>query len=288
MKYTHTYLILSFLVYFTLSSCHEIPPTIPDLKITGEKTVVIEDFTGVRCTNCPTAAQAIKSLASPSQFGDNIIPISIHAPKFSTFTRPLDSSKYDFRIEEADAIAELVLSEVLGLPSAMFDRYDFHLGSIEGHIVNSVGNYSSAVLERINIDPKVLISIENKYDTTMRELTTIASIRPTVDVQGDTYITFMLIENGIVDYQTDKQEILSDYVHNHVLRDVYSHSPIGDPITQDLKEGKLIKITRTTQIDPMEAGKSWNNPQNMEAVVFVHRRGEELTCLQAAIAPILD
>ncbi len=278
----------SFLLSLTclfFAACHEIPPEIPEINVSGEKSVVIEEFTGVRCTNCPTAAQAISNLQN--QYGENVIAVAIHAPKYSSFTEPHMDSKYDFRIPEADAIADLVEGEILGLPSAMFDRYDFDNGGLQGHVVK-VSQYSSALSERLQQPAKFLMSIDNKYNKENRELTTIAHIRPLEDIEGEVYITFMLIENGIVDVQTDKHEIIEDYVHNHVLRDIYSVNPTGDRINQALKDNQPIVIKRSVKIKPPEEGKTWNNPENMETVVFVHRRDGSLTCMQAVIAHVIE
>ena len=41
-----------------------------------ERSVLIEDFTGQRCVNCPNAADEIAKLHE--QYGDAIIAVSIH------------------------------------------------------------------------------------------------------------------------------------------------------------------------------------------------------------------
>lgn len=271
---------------FFLASCTEIPPEIPPVNLEGNKAVLVEDFTGVRCTNCPTAAQQINNLAQ--RYGDKVIPVSIHAPKYSSFTTPHVNSVYDFRIDKADAIAGLVENEIEGLPSAMFDRFDFDMGGLKGHVVSSVSDYASALEERLQEEAAFLLSIDNDYDASTRKLTSTALIRPAEELEGEVFITFMLLEDGIIDVQTDKQALIEAYEHNYVLRDIFSQNPTGDLITQPLQKGELIEIRRSVQIPEMEEGKLWNDPESMHTVVVLHRKGEVLTCLQAAKASLLE
>lgn len=286
MKFSIKHIGLFALLVYLFAACTEIPPEIPQLNIDGDKAVLIEDFTGVKCTNCPTAATEINNLVI--QYGENVIPVSIHAPKYSSFTSPHLNSKYDFRLDKADAIANLVEQEIMGLPAAMFDRFNFNLPGLDGHVVSSTNNYGKALEERLKVEAELLLTVENKYDSDTRKLTSTAHIRPVKDIDGEVYITFMLLENGIVDYQTDKQEIIEEYVHNYVLRDIYSQAATGDLISQPLNRNELIEIRRTVDILPPEEGKEWNNPENMHTVVVVHRKDQLLTCLQAAKASLMD
>lgn len=279
------YILLSITALFILA-CTEIPPEIPKVEISGDKVVLIEDFTGVKCTNCPTAAQEISRLHH--EYGDKVISVSIHAPKYSAFTTPHLDSKYDFRIDKADDIAELVENEIMGLPSAMFDRHEFEGDGLSGHIISAVSNYEKAVTELLSKNAKVLLSIDNAYNEATREVTTTAHIRPVENLEGDFYITFMLVEDNIVDLQTDKQAIIEEYVHNSVLRDVYSNNPTGDKIAQSLERNELIEVSKTVKIPELEEGLDWNKVENMRSIVVIHRRGSDISCLQADAAPILD
>lgn len=44
--------------------------------------VLIEDFTGQRCVNCPNATEAIHQMQSPEAFGDNVVAVAIHCGPF--------------------------------------------------------------------------------------------------------------------------------------------------------------------------------------------------------------
>jgi len=54
--------------------------------------ILLEDFTGFGCVNCPRANEEIHKLQD--RYGDHLIPIAVHAGWFAT---PFTSSDPDFR-----------------------------------------------------------------------------------------------------------------------------------------------------------------------------------------------
>ena len=90
------------------------------------KKVLIEDFTGHRCPNCPAAAEELVSLQD--FYGDRVIGIAIHpsSPAFST-PSPLTASSYtyDFRTQFGDDIDNIFEITTVGLPRGMVNRTGF-------------------------------------------------------------------------------------------------------------------------------------------------------------------
>src|SRR5699024_11497047 len=126
--------------------------------------------------------------------GDTAISISFHVPNYSALTSTQLDSKYASRIDKADDIAELVENEIMGLPSAMFDRHEFEGDGLSGHIISAVSNYEKAVTELLSKNAKVLLSIDNAYNETKREVTTTSHISHVENLRGDYYITIYIIE----------------------------------------------------------------------------------------------
>ena len=87
----------------TITSCDIVEgPYITDADsyINTDKKVLIEDFTGHLCTNCPEAAREISAIHDV--YGDQIIALAIHVS--ADFARPKNASPdssyhYDFRTE---------------------------------------------------------------------------------------------------------------------------------------------------------------------------------------------
>ncbi|MEZ4950364.1 MAG: hypothetical protein R2784_13400 [Saprospiraceae bacterium] len=68
-----------------LASCQENMPEIPDLtNISSNRKVIIEEFTGAGCVNCPAGSAEIEVYWH--SFPNNLIAVSIHT---GTFARPI-------------------------------------------------------------------------------------------------------------------------------------------------------------------------------------------------------
>lgn len=64
----------------------------------NEKVLLLEDFTGVKCTNCPDAAMEAHKLKE--QYKHQLVILSVHASEQNFFSNPLGGYP-DFRTEEA-------------------------------------------------------------------------------------------------------------------------------------------------------------------------------------------
>jgi Outer membrane protein Omp28 len=89
-------------------------PAIPAAQL---KNVLVEEFTGVRCANCPVAAAALKNiqLATPNR---------IFAAKFHTggLAIPVINTDPDFRCDQADDIDNALGGAAPGQPAAVINR----------------------------------------------------------------------------------------------------------------------------------------------------------------------
>lgn len=116
------FILSFFLLSFLLSACEEIPPTLnpvdpnPGGGGAMPRKVLIEEFSGVKCVNCPAGSEAIENLIKI--YGDQLIAISIHA---GFFAPPYAESKYDFRSADGTNLLSY-LGEPLGYPTAVVNR----------------------------------------------------------------------------------------------------------------------------------------------------------------------
>ena len=103
-----------------LGACKEKPVIIPDFSVPkGDRNVLIEEFTGVRCVNCPNGAKIIEEMVA--EFGDRVVPISIH---HGFFAKPLKQSKSDLNCHcgYGDAVTETLGKGPIGYPAAVINR----------------------------------------------------------------------------------------------------------------------------------------------------------------------
>jgi hypothetical protein len=185
----------------------------------GERIVLIEEFTGKGCTNCPKGSRELDNLLSIYQ--EQLVVVSIHANFFADpqFFRlfPLGQyGLYDFRTDEGEQLFDF-LGPNEGYPAGVINRRKFNDGFQQGTNV-----WAGFIAQESVIDPQIEFTITRTYEETTRQLYLLVTGRPKVDIPDELRISIMITESGIIDAQDDSEAggIVEDYVHNHVLRDM--------------------------------------------------------------------
>ena len=176
----------------------------------GTKNVLIEDFTGQRCINCPLASNTIATLQET--FGhDRVIPVAIHGGDL-TLAAPTGL---------ANEIGNTYTAErgVSSKPKGEVDR--------TGQLLDQE-KWGTTVLERIAMTAHVKLGVENiAFDADSRELS--FSVKTAADLTGaQGLLQVWLTESHIHTYQKtpDPNRFPQypasgndhNYEHNHVLR----------------------------------------------------------------------
>jgi hypothetical protein len=225
----------------SLAGCREIPPIVSPIMDQGEcpaaaasvvanqqRNVLIEEFTGVRCVNCPAGAQAIEALLN--QHGDRLVAVSIHAGFFSP---PYPESLYDFRTPAGNQILSL-LGEPLGYPTASVNRKKFpgQFGINSGQ-----STWPGNVQQEKEVPPKVKLAINRNFNAATRELTVDVTvfIEETL-TNSDVRLSVMLTEDNVTDYQLTPAGKEADYLHKHILRTVLTNAD-GNTLQENLEAG---------------------------------------------------
>jgi hypothetical protein len=199
-------MILSLLATI-FGACTEIAPVVPPL---GDRKVLVEEFTGVRCVNCPAGAAELDNLRGI--YGDRLVVVSVHTGDFST---PYSDSKFDFRTAEGDAL-ERNLGAPLGYPTAVINRKKF-----TGQTGLQVGRslWAGLISGETKEASAVSFSVEKTYNSTTKQFQmTIKAVENTKDALKNVVFSAMITEDNIVDNQETPSGKRSDYKHRHVFR----------------------------------------------------------------------
>ena len=217
------------------------------------KKVLIEDFTGHRCPNCPSAAEELAALQN--YYGDKVIGIAIHpsSQAFST-PSPLTSSSYtyDFRTEFGDDIDDVFELTTVGLPRGMVNRVGFDTDHQLGK-----DEWSSAVQTELAKDPIFGITLSSNVSSgngtisvTAKALTNI-NLDKTEEIE-DYNIVICLTENGIIEWQKDNTAgDIEEYEHNHVLRTILN-TTFGESMGNSFVEGDIWEKDYSVDITTLE------------------------------------
>ena len=269
MKKHFVIILLSFLIF----SCEEIGPTIPALgpQDTGDRKILIEEFTGVQCVNCPQGSAEIENLIG--LYGENLIAVSIHS---GFFADPFDESLYDFRIAEGAQLEEL-LGEPVGYPSAVINRK-----IVPGKTILQSGQaaWAGIVANEINSSPLLSLNLDVTYDASSRDLSVSINALASESIGEEVKLTVMLTETDISDVQLTPSGKQADYKHKHVLRDMLSNFN-GDPLGT-LPIGQLVNEGYNYQLPA-----DWVDT-NCKVVAFIHKGGLDKEVLQVETTSISE
>jgi len=244
-----------------------------DSYVNPEKKVLIEDFTGHLCPNCPDAARELDAIHDI--YGDQIIGMAIHVSK--SFARPYPASQapsfqYDFRTNWGDELDGYYGISAMGLPRGMVNR----IGFPDNHKLGKDEWASTVALElKKEINFKIYISSDDN------------SISITSEVQNNISSEYNLVvcltESNIINWQKDGQDNIEDYQHNHVLRTVLMDEELSNSsnyvagqqietlINYDLAALEQYNIdysTNTAELGNGNAG-DWN-ASNMSVIAYIY------------------
>ncbi len=225
------------------------------VEVISKKNVLIEDFTGQRCLNCPIASMTIKSLQDICG-KEHVIAVAIHGGSMS-----------------------LPSSNERGLATPTGEAYNKHwgidswpCGLVDRNAANPDGgttdytSWAAQVIDCIVEEPKVDIAVSNAtYDKDSLKLNIAVDLAAKEKING--HVQVWIIENNIEGYQVmpDGTHNMA-YIHNHVFRAAVN-GEWGEPLTL----GKNDKTTVKYAVDL--SGEKWV-PENLAVVAFVYNEKE--------------
>lgn len=214
------------------------------------RAILIEDFTGQRCVNCPTGTEIINGIVDT--YGeDYVIAVGIHsgplgfAGNSKTVGLMTDTgNEYYTRWDKENK---------MGQPWVIFNRKT----SPDSHYNNWAAMVGTIISEKANLSVK----IANAYDAATRTLTTtVGAFGTNGTVNGKLQV--WIVEDGIKALQMMPDgKPNKEYMHNHVFRAAVNGT-WGEEVT--VKEGET-----TTKQYQYVLPEAWN-ADNIAVVAFVY------------------
>lgn len=214
--------IVSLAVLTLLSSCNKIEKDeYRELheQGTAQRTVLLEDYTGVGCVNCPVAAKEIERIKAV--YGDNLIVVGMH-PANKSLTLPQEEGDQNLQSKEAQTYAEYFKIE--SLPAGAINRKNVP----EGGVVYS--QWSAQVAQAISEEPVAAVSVVFSVDGGSYTMDVRGSMQKDYAETGNIGVIPMILEDSILVTQASALGELKGYAQNHVLRAVISADVWGDKV----------------------------------------------------------
>jgi len=264
-----------FTLMIISAGCFENQKDVVPFVPSGNHVVLLEEFTGKGCTNCPKGSRELENLLT--QFPNNLVAVSLHAGFFAN-PNFFPLGQYDLRTDEGEFLIDY-LTQPIGYPSGVVNRTP-----VNGDMQLGLNQWASAITAAIQEPPAVEFSITRTFDVNTGQLVVTIDGIGKEALEGELRVSVMITESGIIDAQDDLEAggIVEDYNHKHVLRDMLT-PPDGAPILDNIAIGETFSTTYTTTLDT-----SWV-AGNMEVIAFVSLvNGNSFPVLQAAHAKVTD
>lgn len=173
----------------------------------GNIVVLLEDYTGVKCVNCPAAAEIAANLQS--QYGEHLVVLGVH-PK-TNLQNPAGGFP-DFRTDDGHEW------------NTYFGISSYPKGMVNRQAAIGEADWTTAVSDVINNDAPVRLIIKSEYDDATRELklSIHSKFLQTVN-SDDVRLIVCMMEDNIIGRQVVPTSVnpagyVEDYVHRHVFR----------------------------------------------------------------------
>jgi len=243
-----------------------------------QQNVLIEDITGVRCSNCVAGHDKLNELINLNP--GRVIGLALHPYTLPIYTSPYPGSA-DFR--DKDSAAHFIVTQLLDNPNSMpaggVNRKLYPGKTARNYFYSDWATYTA---QELATTTPANLNVKTNYKPATRELKASISITYASEVTDDNYLSVLLSEDSIIDKQLSPSGIIPNYEHKHVLRKMLT------PLT-----GKKLNSSKT----PLEKGRNfeveftYEIPSEWKAeychvVAIVHKNTTLIDVVQCAEAKV--
>lgn len=212
----------------------------PITKTQTKQAVLLEDYTGWMCVNCPSAAALLETMITT--YGEDLVAMSVHAGSFANPSAA--NNNLDFRTTYGTQW-----------------NSEFGFSAYPAGLVNRTYNGSSRIFQKDEWNSAVanLLSTQTHYmninlgaKVSGKKIIVSAQYAPVANMDFPTYANIVVIESGIHGVQFNSDATygsvpkIEDYVFNHVLR---SNGLIALPLAETMATGTNIEKNYAINID---------------------------------------
>ncbi|MCC6186813.1 MAG: Omp28-related outer membrane protein [Chitinophagaceae bacterium] len=240
--------------------------------------VLIEEFTGASCTNCPAGHEVVASLANSNP--DRIVAIAYHTFNggvtggiFAPIDKKGVKSLYDFRNTEATNIGDVIFGGVSVIPAAGIDRIE-----VGTSMLASRPQWSNETNKRIAIASPLNMHMTSEYDATENKVNLKIVMAYTKAVSVKNILTIGVLESKIIDAQEFSDRIETEYEHNHVFRKALTPFN-GLPVLDSVATKQAGRVYEFNYVFTPDA--TWNLDNCYIAAFVSNNDGDNKEVLQA-------
>ena len=279
------YIILVVLIFaVSFNSCDKVDAPFIESRdyCNGNKKVLIEDYTGHGCVNCPGAAVLAQELKEI--FCGRAVIIAVHAGYFAQpdfENNPVFAA--NFTTEAGNEWDTYFGNSAKGNPNGLIDRAQIN----DSYVI--FPQSWAEVADPLLMEPaEAFITINNDFNVSNNTLSTNIKTEFQQDIEGSFKVIVCITQDNIIapqknnDPEIGATPIDSTYVHNHVLRGTLNGS-WGEYVSTTGAVAMNEVYEKTYDI---EFPASWI-PKDCHVVAFVYNESNKQV-LQAEEIPVLN
>jgi len=243
-----------------------------DTTVTAQKTVLLEDYTGHKCVNCPDAAITAHTLEKSLK--GRLIVMAVHA---GFFAEP--ASTGDFTADYTTGTGDEWNSyfTITANPNGLVNRTAYN-----GALVVGPDNWANAVNAQLALDAEATVDISNEYTEATRNLEITVDTKFLEELSGAYTLTVCITEDSLISPQKTNNSttpIIYDYVFMDVLRGSVNGT-WGEELTASVNPSQTYKKTYTVTLN-----QAWT-AKNCHVVAFVSN-AETKEIIQTGKEPVI-
>ncbi len=240
--------------------------------------VLLEDYTGQLCGNCPEAAEIADRLYKVN--GGRVIVTAIHSGIFAK--KELPDYQYDFTTPTGDALDAAFKISRAGNPNGLVNRVTINNRIIQGH-----PTWETVVAQQLQRTPALDLAMSHTFYPESKTLVVTVRTEALAEIDAPANLSVWLQENDVIADQKDYRKTpshITDYNFSHVLR-ASMNGTWGDTLSK-APSAKGTKSTMTfrytfpdAKLNAADTLNYWNL-KNFEIVAFAHKASTNKEVLQ--------
>lgn len=243
-----------------------------------QQKVLLEEFTGHKCPNCPAGSATAQALLST--YAGQMYMVGIHAGYFAT---PDNQGSFtaNYIVPEGEEIASGY--SVIFNPIGMVNRKPYN----SALLVNP-GDWDAAVQALLNQQPAAHIQIISETSATnASEFCIHSKVTFLQNIQGNYNLCVYVIEDSLMSPQKTNDAanyptgVINDYKHNHVLRKV-----LGGTWGKNIASGSVATDSAQVHTFKLAPSLEWNLSR-CEVISFVYNTDTD-EIIQVAKAHLVE
>lgn len=221
-----------------------------------DRNVLMEEFTGTKCANCPDGHAIVKTLKT--NYADRLVAYGLH---YGTLAEPARTGDEDFRTGAAEEVANSFGAS--SMPTALIDRSKNPSNSF----IYGRGDWSTIVNARLTTPAKFNITGSVRFDNIQNKYILSYELECLQATTDPLLYSIVLTEDEIISSQLKGSTVLYPYTHFHVTRKFLTNS-LGSQLKKasgktEYEAGRTYKREVVLDLEP-----KWK-PNKLSAVVFV-------------------